>query len=178
MTDPQDPFAAPEPGSSPAPPPLPPYGTPAQPEQPPYGAPAYGAPPYGAPAYGEPVPYGAPGQGRRNGLGIAALVLGIASLLCLFGLLVPAVLAIVFGVIGRRRAARHEATNGGVALAGIITGTIGLVLGIAVWAFFIANWDAIKRFSDCDQAAGSNTVAQQDCSDQLEHDLFGTDPSR
>lgn len=166
MTEPQDPFAAPPPSSGPPAVP-PPYGTPAQPAEP---------PPYGAPAYGQPVAYGAPGQGRRNGFGIAALVLGVASLLCLFGLLVPAVLAIVFGVLGRRRAARGEASNGGLALAGIITGTIALVLGVAVWAFFLANLDAIRRFSDCDSAAGNNTVAQQDCSDQLSRDLFGTTP--
>ena len=162
MTEPQDPFAAPEPGSAPVAPPT--YGAPAQ-------------PPYGAPAYGEPVPYGgAPAQGARNGLGITSLVLGIASLLCLALLIVPAVLAIVFGAIGRGRAKRGEATNGGVALAGIITGTIALVIGLAFWGFFAANISSINRFNDCNQAAAGNSSAEQDCSDRLVHDLFGVTP--
>jgi hypothetical protein len=168
MTDPLDPFAPPPPGSQPTPAPTP-YGAP------PAGA--YGQPPP-PPLYGAPLPYGVPGAGRRNGLGIASLVLGIASVFCLFGLVVPAVLAIVFGLIGRGRAKRQEATNGGMALWGVITGSVGLLLGVALWAFIIANASAFSRFTDCQDAADGNSAAEQACSDQLAHDLFGIDPER
>jgi hypothetical protein len=172
MTDPLDPFAPPPAGSPPPPAPTPYGAPPAGTYQPAYGQPA---PP---PLYGAPLPYGTPGGGRRNGLGVAALVLGIASVFCLFALLVPAVLAIVFGLIGRGRAKRQEATNGGLALAGVITGSIGLVFGVAFWAFFIANASAFSDYNDCQDAAHGNTVAEQDCADQLGHDLFGVNPGR
>jgi heme/copper-type cytochrome/quinol oxidase subunit 2 len=72
----------------------------------------------------------------QNGMGTAAMVLGILSccLFCLYGVLslVLGVLAVVFGVKGRRRAARGEASNHGQAQAGLITGIIGIFLGIAV----------------------------------------------
>ena len=168
MTDPLDPFAPPPAGSQP-----PPYGAPPAGSEPPgYGQPV---PP---PLYGAPLPYGGPGGGRRNGLGVASLVLGIASLPCLSLLVVPAVLAIVFGLIGRGRAKRQEATNGGLALAGIITGSLGLLIGVAFWAFFIANASAFTDYADCQDAAHGNTVAEQDCADQLSDDLFGVRPDR
>jgi uncharacterized membrane protein len=72
----------------------------------------------------------------QNGLGTAALVLGILSI-CLFFLygivsVVLGILAVVFGIKGRRRAAQGEATNAGQAQAGLIMGIIGIVLGVAM----------------------------------------------
>ncbi|MFJ4012401.1 DUF4190 domain-containing protein [Streptomyces sp. NPDC090026] len=141
-----------EPGSVPAPPPAPGgYGYPGGGTVPPpsaaasggFGAPAdsYGgtADPYGgtgAPGY--PAPYAQPAgvwaPQPANGLGITAMVLGIVSipLFCVYGVvsIVLGILGVIFGVLGRKRAQRGEATNGGMALAGIITGAVGIVLGI------------------------------------------------
>jgi hypothetical protein len=164
-----DPFAPPPPGEQPPPNP---YG--AQ-QPPPYGAPA----PNGTPApYGTPLPYGTPSGRARNGFGVASLVLGISSLLCLFAFVVPPVLAVVFGFVGRARAKRGEATNGGLALAGIITGGLGLLAAVAVYAFVFANLDAFRDYSDCENAATGDRVAVQACSDQLSEDLFGVRPER
>ncbi|MEW2571123.1 DUF4190 domain-containing protein [Streptomyces liliiviolaceus] len=69
-----------------------------------------------------------------NGLGTASLVLGIVAAVgfCLWPVsLVCGILALVFGVIGRGRARRGQATNAGQALAGIICGAVGIALGIA-----------------------------------------------
>src|SRR5581483_6762106 len=73
--------------------------------------------------------------------GTAAMVLGILSccLFCLYGIvgLILGVLAVVFGVKGKRRADRGEATNRGQAQAGFITGIIGIILGLATIAVLI-----------------------------------------
>ncbi|RSS82615.1 DUF4190 domain-containing protein [Streptomyces sp. WAC06614] len=101
-------------------------GQPAQPGPTPY--PGYPGQPGGYP------PYGAyPGAPRNNGLGVASLVLGIISVvgcfLSFFSVLAGA-LAIIFGALGRGKANRGEADNGGVALAGLILGIVGVVLGL------------------------------------------------
>lgn len=68
-------------------------------------------------------------------MGIASLVLGILGLFVCP--IILAVLAIIFGAIGISRANRGEATNKGVATAGLVIGIIGiplsLILSLAVW---------------------------------------------
>ena len=65
----------------------------------------------------------------RNGMGSAALTLGILGLFLgwLFSLL-----AIIFGGVGVGRANRGEATNRGAALWGLWLGVIGLVLWVII----------------------------------------------
>ncbi|MGI5480348.1 DUF4190 domain-containing protein [Streptomyces lavendofoliae] len=125
-----------------------PYGYPAP--APPAGAYGYPGHPaatqpagaYGYPGYPGYGTYAGPGwqQAPSNGLGVTALVLGIISvvLFCLWGLgVVLGVLALVFGVLGRKKAQRGEADNHGVALAGIILGAVGIVVGGAFLAAMI-----------------------------------------
>lgn len=72
----------------------------------------------------------------QNGLGTASLVLGIIGLVCCTTIVVP-VIALVLGVMGRKKAAEGLATNGGTATAGMILGIIGVVIGVIsfiVWA--------------------------------------------
>ncbi|THA30466.1 DUF4190 domain-containing protein [Streptomyces sp. A1277] len=129
------------------------YGYPGgQPSQ--YGYPAAQQPQHGYPAY--------PGYGQTwggpqpaNGMGVASLVLGIIATVafCMLGLgIVLGILALIFGLIGRGRVRDGAADNGGVALAGIILGSIGIVvsaafLGLTIWA---ANTD------DYDEDSGSD----------------------
>ncbi|MHA5051708.1 DUF4190 domain-containing protein [Streptomyces sp. SD15] len=136
------PHPRPAPGEPVPPPPIAPEG----PGQIPYGY-GYGQgyPAYAPPQAGHPglpgYPGGVPGHGwpamplpPSNGVGTAALVLGIvaAAMFCLWPLaIVAGILAVIFGVIGRRKARRGEATNPGHALAGIICGAVGIVLGVA-----------------------------------------------
>jgi len=139
MTAPQDPFAAPgQPGGTPA-------GSPQPPQEqggPGYGGPSGGGPGYGgagapAPAYGSAGGYPSAQAGPRNGFGLTALITGIVGLL--FGVLpftfylgiILGLVAVVFALLGRRRAKRGEATNGGQALAGLICGALALLAGIA-----------------------------------------------
>ena len=74
-------------------------------------------------------------SGNRNGLGVAALVLGIVGLVG--GFIIPfsglgSILAIIFGAIGLKRVKRGEANNRGMALAGLWLGIAGVALGFIV----------------------------------------------
>jgi hypothetical protein len=204
VTAPEDPFRSPTPGATPPgrdpadrPEPYrdPAGGSPAYGNQP-YGDPAgapggtdpgYGGQQYGAPAYGSQQygsqPYGAgPAFGEqrpspRNGLGIAALVLGILALLT--GLFfiggVLGIAAIVLGVLGRRRAKRGEATNGGMAIAGIVLGVLGLLLtALAVFgAVSLFGSDEFSNLTECLDSAGSDRAAQQQCQTDFEDQVVG-----
>lgn len=81
-----------------------------------------------------------PGNAPQNGMGTAALVLGILQFFCLGT--IGAILAIIFGRIGMKRAEQGLATNGGAAKAGFILGIIGVILtviGIIVWIIVFAS---------------------------------------
>jgi uncharacterized membrane protein len=87
-----------------------------------------------------PVTPGQPaGAAPQNGMGTAALVMGILQFFCLGT--IGTILAIVFGKIGMNKAEQGLATNGGSAKAGFILGIIGAVLtviGIIVYIILFA----------------------------------------
>jgi len=78
---------------------------------------------------------------ETNGLAVAALVLGIASLVLLFACGLGALtglIAVVLGAVGLSRSnASPTRAFRGQAIAGIVTGAIAVVLGIAVVALFV-----------------------------------------
>jgi len=76
----------------------------------------------------EQTPGAAPGAAPQNGLGTAALVMGILQFFCLGT--VGSVLAIIFGKIGMNKADQGLATNRGAAKAGFVLGIIGLALTV------------------------------------------------
>ncbi|MEU1191929.1 DUF4190 domain-containing protein [Streptomyces sp. NPDC005859] len=133
---PVNPFAPPVLGGAVPPPPIAPHG----PGQIPYGYPGGYPGGYGY-GYPSPPPYGWPGGARdNNGMGIAGLVLGIASAVffCLWPLaIIAGILGVAFGSVGRGKARRGEASNAGQALAGIICGSVGIVLAIGLGVLLI-----------------------------------------
>ncbi|WP_138902437.1 DUF4190 domain-containing protein [Streptomyces albidochromogenes] len=154
-------------GAVPPPPPAAPVaqGGPAQTTPGQYGYPAYGAgqpqAPYatggypgypGYPGYGGPAAWtGQQGPAPANGYGITAMVLGIIAVtfFCAYGLgIILGILALIFGILGRKRVQRGEATNAGMALAGIILGIIGFVLSAAFIGFIV--WAIVQGEKDND----------------------------
>ncbi len=136
----------------------------ATPEPMPPHDPSYNRGPAGSAEY-------APPAHPRNGIGITALVLGIvavvASITVIGGVLLG-IIAIVLGFIGRSRAKKGQATNGGVALAGIITGALGLVLSIVLVvagaALFFGNGGS--DLVNCTNNAHGDQTAINQCNTQ------------
>jgi hypothetical protein len=77
-----------------------------------------------------PAPYAQP---RTSGKAIAALVLGICAIVLWFTAIVTGPLAIIFGVQGLRQTKAVPQVQGrGMAIAGIVTGSIGVAVGVVV----------------------------------------------
>jgi hypothetical protein len=83
----------------------------------------------------QPPPGGAGTQSQ--GLAIASLCCGIASLICCSWFIVG-LAAIILGFIARGKATKDPANyrGGGMALAAIIMGAASLLLGVIVWIFY------------------------------------------
>jgi hypothetical protein len=83
----------------------------------------------------------------RNGFGIAALILGILSILLFPGLgVVLGLTGIIFGVLGILRGLRGEATNSGMSITGVVLSAVGLALGGLVAGFAAA---VLPSIDDC-----------------------------
>ncbi|MDI3315686.1 MAG: DUF4190 domain-containing protein [Mycobacterium sp.] len=104
----------------------------------------------------------------KNGLGIASLVLAIVALMLVWsvlgGVLVGATAAVV-GLAARRRVRRGEATNGGVAVAGVVLGIVAIVVGVIFVPIWMGLWHEAGGgdYLTCLQKAGSDSVKQQRC---------------
>jgi hypothetical protein len=137
----------PRPGDPGLPPPPPAAGGT---DAPPGGDPAWGsgAPPQGG--WGEPAgwqqPYAGyqPSQPQPNGLAIAALICGIIALLLSwipvinFLAIILGIAAVVTGIMGLRRAGDPGYGQRGLAVGGLVTGGLALVVAVAMLAFFVS----------------------------------------
>ena len=117
--------------------------------------------------YGAPQGYGGPvyTSGPQNGLGIAALVLGLLAVvlgLAVIGGLIG-VVAIGLGFAGRGRVKQGIADNKGMATIGIITGFVGFLLAcftvvlLVVGTVSLLHSNTVKDIKQC----LSNDKAQQ-----------------
>jgi hypothetical protein len=121
------------------------------------------APQYGYQPYQQPL---------GAGMATTGMVLGIVGIvLCwtAFGGMLLGLLALVFGIIGLQRVRRGEGSGRGRAITGIVTGALGLVLGVV----FLFVWLAVFRssgFTDyvtCVRNAGQDQAKVQQCADQF-----------
>lgn len=81
---------------------------------------------------------GAVGGQQSKTLAIVSLVLGVIGLLCC-SLFLPSLAAVVTGFMARGKASSDPMNYGGsgLAVAGIITGAIGLIGGFGYWIFIV-----------------------------------------
>jgi hypothetical protein len=112
----------------------------------------------------------------RNGLGITALVLAIVALVASFtvvGGIVLGLAAIIVGFVARARVKRGEATNGGMAIAGVALGAFAIVVSLV----FIPIWIGVFReagfssYVDCMDQARGDTAAQQRCEQEFQRNI-------
>ena len=123
------------------------YGQPVNPQAPQYGqsvnpqAPQYGQPMNSqAPQYGQPINMNYQAnmgmvQQESQGFGIASLVLGILSLLltCSCFNYITGILAIIFGIVQIVK----SKNNRGMAIAGLITAGISILVATFFWIFVL-----------------------------------------
>ncbi|WP_137147418.1 DUF4190 domain-containing protein [Mycolicibacterium sp. CR10] len=147
------------------------------PPPPQYGAYPGGYPPqpggYPPPPGGyQPPPGGYPPpvqSAPKNGLGVASLVVAIISLFSVFGGVVLGVVAVILGYMGRGRAKRGEATNGGIAMAGIVLGFLSIIVSVAAIGIMVWGFDKVggTDYVDCVTRAGNDQQAVQDCAKEF-----------
>jgi hypothetical protein len=130
---------------------------------------------------GSVPPFTAPPSARPgNGLGVAALVLGVASLVAavsfvLFPLALPGGLfAAVLGIIAVSRGRTTGSTNHAQAVAGIVCGVLALVVAIVFavrFGTFIANNTSVfTTFDNCIAKAGDRRAVAT-CIAQFANDV-------
>ena len=85
-----------------------------------------------------------PAAGQSQTLAIVSLVLGILSCLCCFSIITGPIAAIL-GFMARGKATKDPAHFGGAGLAigGIITGVIGILVGIGQLIYVALNFALI-----------------------------------
>lgn len=122
----------------------------AQPQPPSQPAPAWEPPPMlekewqNQPvAAGADAPFQAPvagADGANKTLAVVSLITGILGLTLCCGALIPSIVAIVTGIMARGKVKENPAEYGGAgfATAGIVTGVIGLIGGIAFLVVYFA----------------------------------------
>ncbi|MFD5429434.1 DUF4190 domain-containing protein [Streptomyces sp. NPDC127084] len=123
-----------------------------------------------SPQYPQPgVPAPAP-VAARNGLGTAALILGIVGVLAglpmfLFWLAgILGLIGLILGITGRGRVKRGEATNKGAATTGVVLGVVALILSVvgAVVTFAVVS-DAVDEINkSTSSSASSKTKGNKD----------------
>jgi Na+-driven multidrug efflux pump len=118
----------------------------------------------------EPPPYGPAGtrplSRPRNGVGIAALVLGVIGLTLVLTFFffplgaVAAVVALILAPIGMSRASKGQASNRGEAVAGLICALVALVVAVVftaqIGAFLAQHQDDFGAFGRCMNGAASD----------------------
>ena len=130
-------------------------------------------------SYASPAPQAPPARPvSGGGMATAALVLGILALVTCWtvvGGVLLGLLAIIFGVVGLRRANRGLALGRGRAISGIILGVLGILVAgllIAVGVSLL-NSDEVKNLRSCLRDAGNDQTRVQQCQDEFRDQVNG-----
>lgn len=115
-------------------------------------------PGYGG-GYPPPGGFAPPAAQQTNGIAIAALVTGILSLACFPAF---ALAAIPLGLVGLSRANAQNGNGKGLAIGGIITGVLGLILGVVLVFVFVIAADSVDNDFDRINSDPSDGVCNED----------------
>ena len=115
----------------------------------------------------------------KNGMGIAALILGIVALVSSWSVLggfVFGIAAAITGFVGYRRVKAHQADNMAVTISGSVLGILAIIISVA----FIAIWNGFlgqigySDYSACMREAGANQTAANACIQQFQKHINDT----
>ena len=109
---------------------------------------------------------------QGSGMAIASLVLGILALITSFtviGGVVLGLLALIFGILVLRR----NAPGRGMAIGGIVTGAIGVVLAVIliIAGVSLLNSKSVKDLQSCVKNAGNNQTKISQCKTQYQNQV-------
>lgn len=129
-----------------------------------------------------PTPHGyepEPGRQQNNGIALAAMILGILALLGLVFILpgfILGLIALILGIMGVRRASVMGGSGArkGMAITGIVTGAISLILSalMLIFGFSVAKQlvdDGV--FEACEQYENDDEQLQACIEDEVERSL-------
>ncbi len=126
-----------------------------------------------ATSYGTNVP----ARSLPKGLAVASLILGIVGIFTsflLFGALLGLV-ALILGFVALGKVKRGEADGRGLAIGGIITGVLAMLLTLllvaTVGSVLISKKDEISNYADCLKNANNDKQAQQACANEFNRQL-------
>lgn len=110
--------------------------------------PNYGTPPP-PPGPGMPPQPGYGGQPQQTSvLGIISLVTGILGIFCCTWFLFS-IAATVLGFLAKKEIDEGKKTGRGMAMAGLILGIVGIVIGVVMWIILLASDNAsFNYYSD------------------------------
>jgi len=125
------------------------------------------------------TPYGAnvPDRTLPTGLAVASLVLGILAVLTGFFLLggLLGLIAVILGIVALGKVKRGEAGGRGMAIGGIVTGVIGMLIAVlilvTVGSFFASNADKFSSLADCLNAANNDQAQVQVCENDFRNQI-------
>ncbi len=134
--------------------------------------------PYGSDVPGSNVPPGypagsAPGRSLPQGLAVASLVLGIIGVLTSWILIggLLGLVALILGFVALGKAKRGEAGGRGMAIGGIVTGAIALLITIGIVAlgasFLAENSEEFSNLTECVEAANNDQTKIRACQDDF-----------
>jgi uncharacterized protein DUF4190 len=116
----------------------------------------------------------------RNGMGTAALVIGVVALVLVVLLIFfpiaffLGILAVIFGIVGIRRAQRGEANNKNHAIGGLLCGAVAFLLaasiGIRFGTFINDHTGDFREFWTCITSAPTESEQRQ-CGESLARQL-------
>ncbi|MEU2896377.1 DUF4190 domain-containing protein [Streptomyces sp. NPDC001273] len=112
---------------------------------------------------------------RNNGLAVAALILGVLAVVLFWtvvGGVVLGILALIFGIIGARRARGGRAPHGTMSVIGAVLGALGVAGSVVIIAIgaSILDSDEFKNFDDCVRQA--DTKSERDaCAEDFNRDI-------